>query len=103
MTVVPYNSSYQKKIVESIVQSAVVGKKICCMITSQNLAKEVQKQLVAKDIVTKLYHGDNQDVDEDNVTMAETKKNELSDVNTYWKQCQVLIYTSTVTAGVSFD
>lgn len=31
------------------------------------------------------------------------EKAELSDVNTHWKSCDVLIYTSTISAGISFD
>jgi hypothetical protein len=32
--------------------------------------------------------------------MRETKKKELSDVNTYWSQYQVVIWTSSITAGL---
>lgn len=34
---------------------------------------------------------------------TEMKKEHFSDVHTYWTQCDVLIYTPTVSAGVSFE
>lgn len=34
--------------------------------------------------------------------MSKHKSEMLKDVNTHWKKCDLLIYTSTITAGVSF-
>jgi hypothetical protein len=35
--------------------------------------------------------------------MKDLKKEHFKDVNKYWNECQILIYTNTLTAGVSFE
>ena len=35
--------------------------------------------------------------------MKDIKKEHFKDVEKYWEDCDLLIYTSTLTAGVSFE
>lgn len=50
-----------------------------------------------------LYTGDNTKIEENNENHYQRKSRELLDINNKWKECQLLIYTSTITAGVDFN
>jgi len=50
------------------------------------------------------YHGLDEKYDEENKEFHKTKKwRDLMDLNNVWKKLDILIYTRTITAGVSFD
>ena len=84
--VLPYNVHCQKSVLDSILLSAKAGKRLGCMITSQNLAVTVADHLKEIGIKVSIYHGDDLSINEDGEQMRETKKKELSDVNRYWAE-----------------
>lgn len=52
--------------------------------------------------ISKFYHGDDTRIDDSGVSHYESKVNDLSNVKETW-QVDLLIYSSTITAGVNFD
>ena len=69
--------------------------------TSLKKAKEFFVQLPT-DKVIKYYDGEDARK-YDGVSMAKIKADDFSDVNKAWEDCDILIYTGTLTAGVSFE
>ena len=51
----------------------------------------------------KFYNTSNTDNVEVLKSMKDIKKEHFKDVEKYWEDCDLLIYTSTLTAGVSFE
>jgi hypothetical protein len=49
------------------------GKKICCMITSSNLAQSLYETVLAAGYNTIIYHGVDTAVDDDGTTMYQKK------------------------------
>lgn len=66
---------------------------IAVVCTSKKKALAIADIAKRKNKRVKCYHGD----------MSEDMRAELGDVNTNWKQCDVLIYTSTILAGMNFN
>jgi len=50
----------------------------------------------------KYYDGEDAKV-YDNKSMAKIKAEDFTDVNKAWADCDILIYTGTLTAGISFE
>jgi len=72
------------------------GKRIAIPVNSLTDGKSIQQFLIDKypKINSKIYSSE---------TLASEKREHFSDVNKYWQQYDVLIYTPTLTAGVSFE
>lgn len=70
------------------------GKNIAIASNSLDVAKTLYNMLSKYDIRIKLYSS---------ATTASEKKLHFGNVNKYWKDYNVVIYTPTVTAGVSFE
>lgn len=52
----------------------------------------------------KIYHGEDARVEEHHTeNMATIKHRDFKDVNEAWKDVDLLVYTSTLTAGISFN
>jgi hypothetical protein len=49
------------------------------------------------------YNGDNLRLEDGMIDHSELKKEHFADVNRYWKEYTVVLHSSTVTAGISFD
>lgn len=76
------------------------------MITSNTLGEYVFKHLLSKGIKVVYYHGNNGVLETTNhgeITQQTLKDIEFGDVNAHWTDYQVVIHTSTVTAGISFE
>ena len=74
------------------------------MVTSSNLAETVYKMVREQlpDIKVKLYTGNDLSQTDSGMTMYKQKQEDFKDVSTSW-ECDLLMYTSTVTAGVNFS
>lgn len=59
-------------------------------------------QNIPSDKRIKYYNGIDERLDDDGVMHRDTKRNDFRDISCL-DQCDVLIYTSTLTAGVSYD
>lgn len=70
--------------------------RVAIQISSLTEARAVEAGIKKKfpDKVVKLYSSE---------TLQSEKREHFADVNTWWKQCDVLMYTPTVSAGVSFE
>lgn len=81
------------------------GGKSCCFITSnsQSEALELLLQQQCTGIRVKRYHGDQTKLDDNGRFHADNKKADMANLNEIVDQCDVLIYTSTITAGISLD
>jgi hypothetical protein len=76
-------------------------KKIVVFSTSCELAKGI-KSIIPDNKIIKYYDGD--DAGKINgVSKAKIKANDFENVNQAWSNCDILIYTGTLTAGVSFE
>jgi hypothetical protein len=77
------------------------NKKIVIFCTGIKLAMSIQSK-IPSDKVIKCY--DSEDAKKINgVSQAKIKSEDFEDVNKAWKNCDVLIYTGTITAGISFE
>ena len=82
------------------------GTKVYGMITSQRLGEFIRQFLVQNGVKVVYYHGENGMIeasDDALRTQQQMKKEHFEDVNTVWKQYQVVLHTSSVTAGISFE
>jgi hypothetical protein len=77
-------------------QSLDDGEKVAVQISSLAEARAVEAGIKRKypDKTVKLYSSE---------TLASEKKEHFANVNLYWQNCDVLLYTPTVSAGVSFE
>lgn len=77
------------------------NKKVVVFSTSLERAKEIYAEMPT-DKVIKYYDGE--DAKKINgVSKAKIKAEDFADVNKAWADCDILIYTGTLTAGVSFE
>lgn len=82
------------------------GSKVYGMITSYRLGEFVRQSLIARGVRVVYYHGENgliETSDDSLRTQQQMKQDDFEDVNTVWMQYQVVLHTSTVTAGISFE
>ena len=70
------------------------------MITSSSLANLVAETLKKHDVIVSLYTGEDLAMDDHGIRMRDKKRDDLASVNTAWAKPQVVIYTSSITAGV---
>lgn len=69
-----------------------VAVQISSLTEARAIEAGVKKKFPGK--IVKLYSSE---------TLQSEKREHFADVNTYWQQCDVLMYTPTVSAGVSFE
>lgn len=76
--------------------SLTANERIAVSISSLAEGRAIEAGIKKKfpDKVVKLYSSE---------TLQSEKREHFADVNTYWSQCDVLMYTPTVSAGVSFE
>jgi hypothetical protein len=81
---------------EKIFEALTDGHRIAIPMSSLKKANELERVIRGKfpNLRIKLYSSE---------TRSSEKKVHLGDVNTYWSQYDVLIYTPTISAGVSFE
>jgi hypothetical protein len=72
------------------------------MITSNSLAKEIADRAHEAGFSVAVYTGSDLEICYDGLTMYETKNRDLADVATHWKK-NLLIFTSSITAGVNYS
>jgi hypothetical protein len=63
----------------------------------------IKKALLESGVSVIYYHGENALCEEDGLTQQDLKDEHFADVNKYWTKYSVVLHTSTVTAGISFD
>lgn len=51
----------------------------------------------------KRYHGKQTKIDDNDLFHVDNKREDMKNINEIAKDCDVLIYTSTITAGISID
>lgn len=76
------------------------------MVTSYKLGEFIRQRLILSGKKVVFYHGENgliEDTPHGNVTQETLKIIEFEDVNKFWKQYDVVLHTSSVTAGISFE
>lgn len=89
------------RITNQITELIDQGKKVVIFCTSREKAFAL-KSLLPNDKSIKYYDGEDA-IKYDGVSMAEIKRNDFKNVNDSWSDCNVLIYTGTLTAGISFE
>ena len=79
--------------------------KSCCFITSnaQSESLELLLQQQCPGIRVKRYHGDQTKLDDNGRFHADNKRTDMSNLHQVVEECDVLIYTATITAGISID
>jgi hypothetical protein len=94
-----------KTIFQRVDQTFKSGGKSCCFVTSnaQSEQLELLLQQQCTGIKVKRYHGDSTKLDENGLFHADNKRRDMEDINAIAAACDVLIYTSTITAGISID
>jgi Origin of replication binding protein len=72
------------------------GERVAISISSLTEARAIEAGVKKKfpEKIVKLYSSE---------TLQSEKREHFADVNTYWQQCDILMYTPTVSAGVSFE
>lgn len=83
------------------------------MVTSKRLGFFIKEGLQAQGVKVIFYHGSDSRMQENidlehpentcNSSHITVKQKHFKDVNAYWKQYQVVLHNSAITAGVSFD
>jgi len=73
------------------------------MITQKKLGDYICNELLKLGVKCIFYHGDNLRNEENMQVHSEVKDEHFKDVNHYWQQYDVVLHSSTVTAGISFD
>ena len=76
------------------------------MITSYKLGEYIRTHLKALGKKVAYFHGENgliEDTIHGKMTQQQWKEVEFTDVNSHWKAYDVVIHTSSVTAGISFE
>lgn len=78
------------------------GKRVIGMICSRQLLNEVYEMLTANQIKTIKYTGDDSSQIEGQ-SMHKLKGEHLKDVNTHFANYQCVLYTASISAGISFE
>jgi len=81
------------------------GGKSCCFITS-NAQSEQLELLLTKECPNariRRYHGDQTKLDDNGMFHVDNKRKDMQNINEVVTECDILIYTSTITAGISID
>jgi hypothetical protein len=91
-----YLTTDQEKWLGLLYSKLEVGERVAIPINSKIEANTIYRQIITKfpNLAVKLYSAD---------TLKSEKMEHFSDVNTYWAEYDVIIYTPTVSAGVSFE
>lgn len=89
-------TSKQPVWLKEMIHSIEIGKKICIPISSLAEAQTIYEHLHELFPAKKIQIYSSQ-------TSFDEKKEHFSNVNEYWKEFDILIYTPTVSAGVSFE
>lgn len=118
---IPYTRSFdhQNHIYNTIFDKIKAGKRIASVITDQTFATNIKEQIVTqyeqyrqeqqakgielKQLKVKLYTGDDGRVNENGEHHITEKIRDFENVNESWKDIDLLIYTTTLTAGVDYS
>lgn len=81
------------------------------MVTSKHLGFYLSNELKSEGINVIFYHGNDEKTEEfkhlngesEYMSHINVKKQHFKNVNNYWKDYDVVLHNSTITAGVSFD
>lgn len=94
-----------KTIFQRVDQTFKAGGKSCCFITSNAQSEQLELLLLQDNpnIKVKRYHGDQTKLDGNGKFHVDNKRADMQSINTVAQECDVLIYTSTITAGISID
>lgn len=101
----PSNKSADSKlkVLKTIVYYAKQGLKLVCPISNKSLLYEIHEQLIKLDISAAYITGDNLKLDDNGKLHSQNKYELFGNVNERFRQYQVILYTSTMSSGVSFD
>lgn len=101
------NKEYNNIVIDNILNCLWWGEWIVCPIVSWEFGDMLVnniKQVFGDSKQLSYYHGLDEKYDEENKEFHKAKKKrDLLDLNNVWNQLDILIYTGTITAGVSFD
>ena len=98
---------YNKIVIDNVLKCLRNGEWLVCPIVSWEFGDMLVNninQVFGESKKISYYHGLDEKYDEENKEFHKAKKRrDLLDLNNTWKKLDVLIYTGTITAGVSFD
>ena len=97
------SNAHKNNIIACYKELAVNQKKrVIGMICSRQLLNEVYEMLIKNDIKCIKYTGDDASVIEGQ-SMNKIKADHLKDVNTHFANYQCVLYTASISAGISFE
>lgn len=107
------NNETTKRMAEQILGFVQNGEKIVVPVTSKKAGQFIYEELKKANVQNvRFYHGENDIIEEvktvdgkvvEHVTHGKNKKIEFSDVSKHWGNVDVLIFTSTIVAGVDYS
>jgi len=105
---VTYSSRHNENlraIFDNVKNTFAAGGKSCCFITSNSQSEQLELLLQQQvpGIKTKRYHGDQTHLDSNGLFHIDNKRADMTNLDTIAAETDVLIYTSTITAGISID
>ena len=105
MTISSKHNDNLKTIFTRVKETYQSGGKSCCFITSNAQSEQLEMLLTSEcaGVKVKRYHGDQTKLDENGCFHVDNKRKDMQNINEIAKDCDVLIYTSTITAGISID
>lgn len=103
----PYANTKEdnKKLIDSIINYLNSNLKLvisCSSLTTCDLIVKNIEQFFGSNKNIKYYHGKDEKIDDNGEYHSSNKRKDFTD-NNCWINCDVLIYTSTLTAGVDFN
>jgi hypothetical protein len=90
-------------------ENLLKGKNVYGMITKRTLGESIidalknDKDLKALNLQMIYYNGNNRKQESDMTFHSDLKDEHFKDVNEHWQKYNLVLHSSTVTAGVSFD
>jgi hypothetical protein len=93
------------QIYKNVQKCFAAGGKSCVFVTCNSQSERLEALLKTEnqDIRVKRYHGKQTQIDDNGLFHVDNKREDMKNINQIAQDCDVLIYTSTITAGISID
>lgn len=91
-----YEILHKACFIVKLLQDITDGKRICCPVSSLQFARGLHKIIKSRFPHKNVFVYSSE-------TLQSVKKEHFADINKKWKEYDVLIYTPTITAGLSFE
>ena len=99
------NDNNTKSVIIDVLKLLTQNKRVVCCVSSKKLGfqiREEAKKIISDHSLIKMYHGDQYALNEKGELHKTEKAEDFKDVNTCWKDKQLLIYTGTLSCGVDY-